>query len=193
MGCGEVNDGLGRLTSVVEDPSGANYSTAYQYDPLDNLTLVTQGAQTPRAFQYSSLSRLTAAANPESGTTSYTYHESGDLASRTDARPVTASFSYDALRRITGKSYNDGLTPMVTYSYYLAGAGSFRVGQLQSVTSSAASAAHTSYDALGRVTASTHEIAGHGAPLSFGYTYWLHDTVKTVQYPSRTRGAIQRR
>jgi len=32
-----VTDGLGRLTTVYEDPSGVNYSTSYNYDTLDNL------------------------------------------------------------------------------------------------------------------------------------------------------------
>jgi len=66
------NDALGRLMEVVEDPDGLDYHTTYEYDPLDNLTSVAQGAQT-RAFSYSSLGRLRNATNPESGTISYTY------------------------------------------------------------------------------------------------------------------------
>jgi RHS repeat-associated protein len=75
-------DGLGRVTKVLEDPSGLNYETDYAYDVLDNLTCVVQkGTDTtafttcasapaswrPRSFVYDSLSRLTSATNPESG------------------------------------------------------------------------------------------------------------------------------
>jgi RHS repeat-associated protein len=125
-------DGLGRLTSVTEDPSGLNYSTAYAYDALDDLTTVTQGAQT-RAFACDSLSRLTSATNPESGTTTYTYPTpssicSGDplsVCTRTDARGITTYYDqypngsqcpYDALNRLVCKSYSDG-TPAAEFSY----------------------------------------------------------------------------
>ena len=50
-------DALGRLTQVVEDPSGLGYSTAYDYDVLNNLKTVTQGVQT-RTFTYDSLTLI---------------------------------------------------------------------------------------------------------------------------------------
>ena len=55
----ESRDALGRLVEVTEDPGTGklDYDTTYAYDPLDNLTTVTHGAQT-RTFVYSSLSRL---------------------------------------------------------------------------------------------------------------------------------------
>src|SRR6185369_907288 len=65
-----VTDGLGRLKQVIEDPLGLAYATTYGYDALDDLTSVTQGAQT-RTFVYDSLKRLTRAINPESGTINY--------------------------------------------------------------------------------------------------------------------------
>ena len=37
------SDGLGRIKSVNEDPSGKNYPTSYTYDPLGDLKSVTQG------------------------------------------------------------------------------------------------------------------------------------------------------
>jgi hypothetical protein len=41
-----TTDGLGRLLTVAEDPSGLNYTTLYTYDTLDNLLTVAQGTQT---------------------------------------------------------------------------------------------------------------------------------------------------
>jgi RHS repeat-associated protein len=118
-------DPLGRTVSVTEDPSGLNYQTTYTYDPLNNLTGVTQGTQT-RTYVYDWLSRLTQASTPESGTTNYTYPVTGAICSgdpsavctRTDARNITTTYAYDTLNRLTGKSYNDNPpTPPATFSY----------------------------------------------------------------------------
>jgi RHS repeat-associated protein len=179
---GEGRDALGNLVQVLEDPSGLYYQTFYAYDALGNLTNVTQGVQS-RAFQYSSLGRLLSATNPESGTIAYTYNDSGNLLTRTDARGIVASFSYDPLHRIQTKSYSDG-TPTASYTYYLSGAGSPKVGQLQSVSSAAAWSQNDSYDALGRVTSSSHTVSGDPITRNFIYTYWLNNGVKTVTNPS---------
>ena len=107
-------DGLGRLVRV-DEPTGSppalgtvgspNQGTSYSYNALDNLTRVTQGAQT-RTFAYDSLSRLTSAANPESGTIAYTYDNNGNLTQRTDARGVVTAYTYDRLDRLTRLSYS---------------------------------------------------------------------------------------
>ncbi|MGH8246711.1 MAG: hypothetical protein ACREUU_09795, partial [Gammaproteobacteria bacterium] len=78
-----IVDGAGRMTKVVESPAGVAYETSYQYDALDNLTLVCQGGTISgttcnppgreREFSYDSLERLKTAMNPESGTIAYEY------------------------------------------------------------------------------------------------------------------------
>jgi RHS repeat-associated protein len=179
----QKRDGLGRLVQVIEDPSGLNYSTTYGYDALDNLTGVTQGAQT-RTFVYSSLSRLSSAANPESGTISYTYYDSGDLKRRTDARSKWSESAYDPLHRILTKTYSDS-TPAVTYEYYLAGSSSSpNIGQLKSVISSVASTTYNSYSQLGNVMTSTNTINGYSGNLTFNYDWYLNGGLKRIQYPS---------
>ena len=61
-------DGLGRLTTVVENPNQLNgtpsYTTSYAYDPIDDLIQVTQGAQV-RTFVYSTLGWLDKSIQPE--------------------------------------------------------------------------------------------------------------------------------
>lgn len=178
----ERRDALGHLVEVVEDPGGALDShTYYAYDTLGNLLYVYQGAQL-RIFYYSSLGRLLYANNPESDAIYYTYSESGDLLTRTDARGVRTTFTYDAMHRITTRSYSDG-TPSVAYSYYLLGAAPPKVGQLEWAGSGVASSLYDSYDALGRVTSSSHNVAGDQTR-SFVYSYWLNNSVKTVTNPS---------
>ena len=198
-----VHDALGRLTQATEDPGVGNlaYATTYAYDPLDNLTTVTQGVQT-RSFVYSSLSRLWSATNPESGTTHYCYDDAGNLTSRTDARVVlpsnaydasgnlicpanaahaTATYVYDDLQRLDTVNYLD-TTLNVDYDYHVS--GSPNIGQLKSIFSDAAKAIYDSYDTLGRVTSMFQTIAGHPDTFSFAATYYLNDALNTQTYPS---------
>jgi RHS repeat-associated protein len=137
-------DGLGRTTSVTEDPSGLNYSTSYSYDALNDLLSVTQGTQTPctsggsavsRSYVYDLLGRLTSACTPESATTTFSYASSGALCSgdpsavcfRTAPAPnqtnpsvkAVTTYTYDALNRPTSKTYtNDGGVTPATNLYY---------------------------------------------------------------------------
>lgn len=144
-----ATDALGRLTEVLE-PTGTSptptLETDYHYDPLNNLTGVTQwggpsgssGAVT-RSFSYDSLSRLLQAHNPESGWICYgttpigaapngsnctpDYDADGNLIKKTDARDVVTSYSYDHLNRLLGKTYSGGSanTPASCYQYDVGG------------------------------------------------------------------------
>src|SRR5206468_2213826 len=69
---------------------------------------------------------------------------------------VATCYEYDALNRLKTRTYNDD-TPDVTYSYDTAANGK---GRLASVSSSVSTTNYTSYDALGRVTASSQVIDG---------------------------------
>jgi len=146
-----VTDGLGRLTQVVEAPSALSYQANYQYDVLDDLTVVSQGVQT-RSFVYDSLKRLKQATNPESGTVSYQYDANSNLTQKTDARGVVTSHVYDGLNRPTSRSYtNDpAATPAVTYSYDSAGVLNSK-GRLTSVSNAVSTCEYLEYDALGRI------------------------------------------
>ncbi len=102
-------DGLGRLTTVWEDPSGLNYETDYTYDVLGDVLQVNQkGGSTnstnwrTRTFAYNSLDQLLCSANPEitsplaspatcpnpdsgtytTGTVRYSYDNDGNLLTR---------------------------------------------------------------------------------------------------------------
>ncbi|HLY61017.1 MAG TPA: RHS repeat-associated core domain-containing protein [Terriglobia bacterium] len=167
-------DGLGRTTSVTEDPSGLNYSTTYTYDVLNNLTGVTQGSQT-RTYVYDMLSRLTSATTPESGATTFIYDANGNVVTRTAPKPnqtnpnvtVTTTYAYDGLNRLTSKSYSDG-TAAANFFYDVStpnipnwngGSLGHPVGRLAYTCTapqvgscaSLSTATVTGYDAVGRV------------------------------------------
>ncbi len=118
-------DGLGRLTTVWEDPATLNYATTYTYDLLSNLKQVQQAGTRTRTYTYDWFSRMTAETTPEAGAISYNYlNMSGGLCSgnpnnpckQTDARSKSTTLTYDALGRPTQKTYSDS-TPTVSYTY----------------------------------------------------------------------------
>ena len=162
-----MSDALGRLTGVTEDPAGQAHLTAYQYDALDNLTMVQQAGQT-RSFSYDSLSRLASAINPESGSVGYDYDGNGNLKHKTVVRG-TITYNYDELNRVISRSYTDG-TPLVTLVYD-APAVTNSKGRLTSVSSTVSSYGYDEYDALGRVKRSSQ--VTDGRQYLFGYAYNL--------------------
>jgi RHS repeat-associated protein len=153
------SDGLGRMTSVSEDPSGLNYQTSYGYDALDNLLSVMQSGSRQRAFAYDSLSRLTQATNPESGAINYTYDANGNVKTKADARSITTTYSYDALNRQTFASHSDGSQVAdITYdgcSFCAPFTSTNSVGRLVRASNDVNAAKFYSYDAMGRVTYQT--------------------------------------
>lgn len=134
-------DALGRLTSVCEITSASGsgtcsqsssqtgYWTTYTYNLNNNLTGVTQNAQSSstqtRSYAYDDLGRMTSETNPESGTTSYTYDtdstcgtSKGDLVKKIDAVGDTICYGYDALHRVTSMTYPSGSYSSVTPGKY---------------------------------------------------------------------------
>jgi RHS repeat-associated protein len=194
-----VIDGLGRLGSVVEDPTVFKYQTNYSYDALDSLTTVSQGVQT-RTFVYDSLKRLSSAANPESGTINYQYDNGGNLLVKTDARSVSAHYAYDSLSRLTRRWYNSsnsqtaithntpalaagiGATDEAIYNYDSVSITNGK-GRLASVSSAVSTYTYNGYDALGRPNSVTQIIGNQNYPLD--YVYDLAGHIKSLTYPSR--------
>ncbi|MEQ1922405.1 MAG: RHS repeat-associated core domain-containing protein [Pyrinomonadaceae bacterium] len=176
----EVMSASDGSTSSVTFPGTSiayGYATSYEYNPLNNLTTVTQGSQT-RTFAYSSLSRLTSATNPESGTIAYEYDNNGNLTEKTDARTIATTYTYDVLNRVTARDYDDS-TPDVDYTY---GTTAPKIGKLTKVESSVSTTEYTGFDILGRVT--THKQTTDGNDYTIGYTYNLSGALIEETYPS---------
>jgi len=166
-------DGFGRLIEV-DEPSGAggltsaNY-TNYAYDILDNLTSVSEGAQT-RSYTYDGLSRPTQGTTPEGGQVKYSYFATATTpcsgvpanpCAKTDARQIVTTYTYDSANRLIGKSYNissmpnvctttNGASARVCYSYGTSPAG-YNIGHLLTMTDPSGSETY-SYDRIGRIT-----------------------------------------
>jgi RHS repeat-associated protein len=177
-------DGLGRLTTVWENPSGLDYETVYTYDALDDLATVVQGGSHNRTFVYDSLKRLTSSTNPEAGAVAYTYDADGNVATKLDARSITITYGYDKLNRLTGKTYSNS-DPAVGYTYdqsgCLSASACFNIGRRTGMTDAAGSESWA-YDKMGRELA--EQRITNSLTESAAYTYNLDGTLATLTYPS---------
>jgi len=193
-------DGAGRLTSVSEpDPTNNNsltLQTSYAYNVLDELTQVTQGAQT-RSYAYDALGRLNSATTPEGGRVCYGtvsggtcnangYDNFDNLLYRTDARGVLTSYGYDGLNRINSVSYNvSGATGVpATASVgltYGTNAAQFNNGRLITMTDGVGSENY-SYNNLGQLT-QLQKVIGT-TTYTTGYAYNVANELTQITYPS---------
>jgi RHS repeat-associated protein len=183
-------DGVGRAIEVDEPNSSGSltFNTCYTYDYLDDLTGVTQGAQT-RTYQYDAVKRLTQATTPESGTVKYSYKlgisnlcsgDPSEVCTKTDARGIVATYTYDAINRLTGITYSGGspTTPSVTYTY---DAGTNQKGFRTGMTGGSGSTTWT-YNTVGWMLTEQRTIAGVSNTLSYGYN--LDGSLSSITYPS---------
>jgi len=167
-------------------PSNPNlqhpFSAIYTYDPLDELTNVSQGAQT-RTYIYNGLQQLVTATTPEAGTVGYTYTNFGDVLTKTDARGVVATYSYDTLNRSTGVSYNVGSTgvPATASIGYSYDSGTDALGRLTGMTDGVGSETYA-YNALGQMTKVTKVVGSKTYATT--YVYNAAGELTTITYPS---------
>jgi RHS repeat-associated protein len=206
-------DALGRIIRLDEPTSSGlgattspNQATAYDYDALDNLVHITQGAQ-HRYYKYDSLSRLIRERQVEqdvnsnynlsdsltgnsSWSSKFEYNSSGLITNSYDARGVQTTFSYDDLNRITQISYSDS-TPTAHYYYdsqtLPSGAPSYTktntTGRLLAATyGSGATGTYFAYDTMGRVV--TQKQVTGSTTYSLSYTYNHGGLLTGETYPS---------
>jgi RHS repeat-associated protein len=183
------SDALGHRTEVDEpDPANSNsltLVTTYTYDPMNNLTQISQGSQT-RTYTFDDLGRKTQETTPEAGTVSYQYNSYSKLTQRTDARGVVTTYSYDStLNRPTQISYNVSgtsavSTSSVSYTYGTSTA-SYNNGRLTQMTDGLGTESFT-YDQLGRTTQVQKVV--YNVTYTTSYTFNLAGEVVTMTYPS---------
>ncbi|MHB8486153.1 MAG: RHS repeat-associated core domain-containing protein [Candidatus Acidiferrales bacterium] len=177
-------DGLGRMTSVIENPGGLGYTTNYTYDTLDDLTGVLQGGSRSRSFNYDSLKRLTSSTNPEPGTVTYAYDLNGNVSTKTDARSITTTHTYDVLNRLTKMTYSNGDSTVAnTYdqSACLGQPSCYNIGHRTRIDD-AGGAEEFSYDKMGREIA--EERWTGTASKTTSYAYDLAGNMTSLTYPS---------
>jgi RHS repeat-associated protein len=113
-----VYDEWGQLTQVVDPLAQA---TSYGYDLMGRLTSLTDAKGQQTRFEYDAAGRVVKTIDPGGGQELFTYDGLGRLQTKTDRKGIVTTYGYDVLGRLTGKSYSDGTTPAVSYTYDLAG------------------------------------------------------------------------
>ncbi|HEX6046786.1 MAG TPA: RHS repeat-associated core domain-containing protein [Pyrinomonadaceae bacterium] len=209
----QKSDALGRMVRLDEPTSSGlgsttspNQATSYDYDVLDNLVHITQGAQ-HRYFKYDSLSRLIRERQVEqtanstynlsdsltgnsSWTSKFEYNSHGLITNSYDARGVQATFSYDGLNRVTQISYSDS-TPTAHYYYdsqsLPSGAPTYTqsntTGRLLAATyGTSATGTYFAYDTMGRVV--TQKQVTGSTTYSLSYAYNAGGLLTSETYPS---------
>jgi YD repeat-containing protein len=173
-----TNDAYGRLVKTEEFNSGGTYTTAYEYDSLNNLKKTTDNAGNETIVTYDSLSRKTSMIDPDMGEWSYAYDANGNLSSQTDAKSQMISFTYDALNRITLKNLPGSETD-VTYTYDDVSVD-YSKGRLTKVIDGSGTHEFT-YNAQGRVL--TDKKTVDSVEYTFTRTYDSMGRVRTLTYP----------
>jgi RHS repeat-associated protein len=163
--------------------------TAATYDPYGRPLQVSVGQQT-QTYVYDGLGRMTSVVVPETAgnAVQYTYTDFGAIAKKIDPRmvsgtstPITTTYGYDSLNRVTSITYNDNLTPNVTYTYNAPNAANNTGGRLASVSNSVETKAYQ-YDVVGRLLQCLETIAGK--QYAINYVYGADGQPTSVTYPS---------
>ena len=205
-------DGLGRMTSVCEVTTlpgngmcgqtslYTGYLTKYSYDTNNNLTGVTQNAQSAssqsRTYVYDGLNRMISESNPETSnaTTTYTYDadstcgtSKGDVVKKVDPEGDTTCYAYDALHRMTSTIYSGPFQPNTPNKYFVYDAATVNGVALVNVRSRQAEAYTAtcvtctkitdvgfSYTARGEVSDVYQSTPHSGAYYHVTQTYWAN-------------------
>lgn len=178
-----LNDAQGNLVEVKEYLGVTPYSTVYTYNPLNQLTKITDAKGNIRNMTYDLLGRkltqqdLHTSNDTTFGTWSYGYDSNSNLTSSTDPKNQNVLYTYDQLDRPLTENYQGQAGTEVTYTY---DAGTYGIGHLTSVTTPSIQKSF-SYDILGRNTQEQKIINAQTYTTAFGYD--LAGNVLSVTYP----------
>ncbi len=156
-------DNLNRLTTITSDlngldPNTQNTLTQYQYDSVDNLTLVTNPNNSDTTYIYDDFGNFLKEVSPDRGDIRYDYDEVGNSISITDARGVTAVYTYDGLNRVVKIDY-PGTTEDIVLTYDSGAQCENSVGRLCS-SSDQSGLTEYSYDEFGNINRQRNSVLG---------------------------------
>jgi RHS repeat-associated protein len=185
-------DVRGLMTSVKEiNPAGGQPTiwTSYEYDPLKQITLVTddQGNETTSA--YDNLGRQITLDSPDMGRTDFTYDLASNLVEKQTANLAATgeniTYAYD-FNRLMGVTYPQFTDNNIAYSYGAPGAADNRANRIVTVQSQAG-LEERFYGPLGETVKTIMTVASDtGANPEIYTTEYTFDTwnrLQTMIYP----------
>ncbi|WP_277957866.1 SpvB/TcaC N-terminal domain-containing protein [Anaeromyxobacter oryzisoli] len=179
-----------RVVAVEERNKGAPYLTRYAYDPLGQLTIVTDAAGHATRLGYDLLGNRTSIDNPDTGLVSFTFDDASKLwQKRTPnlrARNEAITYRYDLDQLVT---VDFPEAPDVTYVYGPPGAPGNGAGRIVNVLDDAGSE-QREYGKLGETIRTTRVVK----PLRPGdfdkrfetrFRFDSFGRMQEIQYPDR--------
>jgi len=172
------------LTSTEQFHNGTPVWTSYTYDPVNELTSVTDDHGKVTTEAYDILGRRTDVSNPDTGDVQTVYDlASNQIASITPnlrAQGKQITFGYD-FGRLTSISYPDNPQNDVTYTYGAPGAAGNGAGRIIQVTDAAGTTVR-SYGKLGELTNEAITVNVQvGTPDPTYVTQYTYDTFGRLQ------------
>jgi len=169
----------GLLTSTKKQYSqGSDVWTSYSYNPVDELTQVTDDLNNIITMGYDQLGRKVSDLHPDAGLTSYKYDLAGNLTEKTTAilqsAPAGIKYSYDR-ERLTKITYPQNPQNNVTLTYGAAGAAFFRAGRLVKQEDGTGSQEFF-YNPLGATVKNIRVIKVPDTSILTYTTQWTYDT-----------------
>ena len=155
-------DALGRLVTVTDAEGGV---TQYAYDAAGNRLSLNDPVDNTTTWVYDGLDRVVEETNEWGDSRYYAYDSVGNLVSYTDRNGRVTEYAYDDLHRLVEERWLDGQTVIHTIAYTYDAAG-----QLLGVDDAEADYTYA-YDALGRATSSSLNLAGLGQTVTLSYAY----------------------
>jgi RHS repeat-associated protein len=178
---------------MIDDVPGPDrIRTRYAYDPLGQLTRVTDNGGNVTRHAYDLLGRRTSTDTPDGGLVEMRWDGASNLIAEVTpnlrARGEQITYSYE-FERLVGIDYPDG-TRDVTYTYGEAGAPGNGAARIVTVEDGAR-VQHLTYDPLGAVASESSTMLVHnlndetGQRLTFdtAFTYDAFGRLRTLQYP----------
>ncbi|MGI8739911.1 MAG: hypothetical protein ACR2KU_09835 [Gammaproteobacteria bacterium] len=169
----ETSNALGQTVIMVDHYL---HDTRYEYDPVGNLTKVTDSELNEIVNTYNIRGHKVTTNDPDMGVWTYKYNVLGELIEQKDARLQVSSFVYDKLGRMTRRTEGADIS---TWEYDLALNGK---GKLAKETSTNGFARGYTYDGLSRPRTTTTTIGG--VAYTSSVTYDGDGRVVLMNYPS---------
>jgi RHS repeat-associated protein len=164
--------------------------TSYQYDPLDQITTVTDAANNITRAAYDNFGRRVEIDSPDSGKTAYVFDPASNLRAKITANlravgtQVTYNYDYNRLASI---SYPQHPENNATYSYGAPGAPFNQAGRL-AVTTAEGGRLEQHYGPLGEVvkeirTVDQDNVVNQDPTFTTQFRYDTWNRLKTLVYP----------
>ncbi|MDP3938195.1 MAG: RHS repeat-associated core domain-containing protein [Deltaproteobacteria bacterium] len=110
-------DPLNRLGMVTQDANpDPDVETLYAYDTQDNLTKLTDGKNHDTDYVTDDFGRQVEVVSPDTGTTRFEYDEAGNLIEK-DQNGLATEYAFDALNRLTDVNFPSDTSQNITYVY----------------------------------------------------------------------------